>query len=180
MKRALVTFIVLGWALAGSASLSAQTATGKSHPGAPAQILSNPVTSTVQPKTTAATPASQDDISTALQAVVQFLQLRPDQQTVLGQLLQARQQALAPLLQGIAQREERLYQLLESGGTPPEIGLLAIEIHILQKQAAQVQQGFLSRWESFLDSDQQQRLQAARVAVSLQPIVPAFQLLRLL
>ena len=180
MKRLSAALLVFAWTLAGPATLFAQTATGKAHPGATGQNLANPVTNTVQPKTPGTTPALQDDISAALQAVVQFLQLRPDQQTVLGQLLQARQQALAPLLQGIAQREERLYQLLESGGTPAEIGLLAIEIHLLQKQAAQVQQGFVSRWESFLDYDQQQRLQAARVAVSLQPIVPAFQLLQLL
>lgn len=180
MKLFSVALLVFACALSGATILTAQTTTARPHPGAPAPALPNVVTSSTPQKTPAGASASPDDLSTALQAVVQFLQLRPDQQMVLGQLLQARQQALAPLLQGIAQRESRLYQLLDSGGTPPEIGILVIEIHILQKQAAQVQQDFVSRWESLLDSDQQQRLQAARVAVSLQPLVPAFQLLRLL
>jgi hypothetical protein len=123
---------------------------------------------------------SQDDITYALQAVAQFLQLTPDQQIVLGQLLQARQQALAPIQQGIGTLENQLEQLLESGGSPAAIGQLAIEIHALQKQAAQVQQSFLARWEGLLDPAQQQRLQTARVAATLQPLVPAFQLLQLL
>ena len=126
----------------------------------------------------AQTPTGTSYPATA--AVVQFLQLRPDQESVLGQLLQARQQTLTPILQAIAQREGQLHQLLESGGAPADIGRLAIEIHTLQKQAAQVQQDFLGRWESLLTPDQQQRLQTARVAARLQPIIPAFQLLQLL
>ena len=180
MKRLLVAIVVLGGTLAGSAALSAQTPTGTSYPATPAQTHSSAVNSTTQQKVATAALASQDATSAALQAVVQFLQLRPDQQTVLGQLLQARQQTLTPILQAIAQREGQLYQLFESGGTPADIGQLAIQIHTLQKQIAQVQQDFLGRWESLLTPDQQERLQNARVAASLQPISPAFQLLHLL
>jgi hypothetical protein len=71
------------------------------------------LSATQQPVATAAL-ASQDAISAALQAVVQFLQLRPDQETVRAQLLQARQETLPPILQAIAQRESQWYQLLES------------------------------------------------------------------
>src|SRR5262249_47557474 len=114
-----------------------------------------------------------------IQIVVQFLQLRPDQQQVFGQLLQARQTVVAPLLQGIQQRTQQLEVLLNSGGNPPEVGVLVIQIHGLQQQVAQAQQGFLANFANLLDTEQQQRLQAIKIAAQLQPILPAFQVLYL-
>jgi hypothetical protein len=114
-----------------------------------------------------------------IQIVVQFLQLRPDQVQELGQLLQARQAAVVPRLQGIQQRVQQLEALLNSGGNPAEVGILVIQIHALQQQVALVQQDFLSRFASLLDPEQQQRLEAVRLAAQLQPILPAFQQLYL-
>jgi hypothetical protein len=120
------------------------------------------------------------DAPSPLQIVVQFLQLQPAQQPIFGQLLQARQTAVAPLFQGIAQREQQLEALLTSGGNPSQIGILVIQIHSLQLQIVQAQQVFLANLANLLDPDQQQRLAAVRVAAQLQPVVPAFQLLQLL
>jgi hypothetical protein len=110
-----------------------------------------------------------------IQIVVQFLQLRPDQLQEFGQLLQARQAAVVPLLQGIQQRLQQLEALLNSGGSPANVGMLVIQIHTLQHQVAQVQQDFLSKFVSLLEPEQQQRLEAVRIAAQLQPIFPAFQ-----
>ncbi len=114
-----------------------------------------------------------------IQIVVQFLQLRPDQVHEFEQLLQARQAAVAPLLQGIQQNVQQLEALLNSGGSAADVGMWVIQIHALQQRVAQVQQDFLSKFVNLLDSEQQQRLEAVRIAAQLQPILPAFQQLYL-
>ncbi len=114
-----------------------------------------------------------------IQVVAAFLQLRPDQLDQFGQLLQARQVAVVPLLAEIQQRVKQLEGLLNSGGSPPEIGVLVIQIHMLQQRVAQVQQDFLSGFVSLLDPDQRQRLQTVGIAAQLQPVLPAFQQLYL-
>ncbi|GAC1677956.1 MAG: hypothetical protein PVS2B2_14730 [Candidatus Acidiferrum sp.] len=114
-----------------------------------------------------------------VQIVVQFLQLRPDQVQEFGQLLQSRQAAVVPLLQGIQQRVQQLEALLNSGNNPAGVGMLVIQIHLLQQQVAQVQQDFLSKFVNLLDPEQQQRLDAVRIAAQLQPFLPAFQQLYL-
>lgn len=125
-----------------------------------------------QVQTTQVQPGAQE--ATPLQAVAEFLQLQPDQVNELGQLLQARQSALVPLLQTAQPLIQQLGNLLNSGGNPAQVGILVIQIHGLQKQMAQVQQGFLSRFAAILDSEQAQKLQAVQIAVQLQPILPAF------
>jgi hypothetical protein len=125
------------------------------------------------------TIAGNGEAPSPIQIVVQFLQLRPDQAHEFGQLLQARQAAVVPLLQGIQQRVQQLEPLLNSGGSPPDVGILVIQIHTLQHQIAQVQQDFLLKFVNLLDPEQQQRLEAVRIAAQLQPILPAFQQLYL-
>jgi hypothetical protein len=123
------------------------------------------------------TPTLQGDgdAPSPLQIVVQFLQLRPDQQQELGQLLVARQTAATPLLVTIQQKSQQLEKLLNSGGNPPGVGVLVIQIHSLQTQVAKVQQSFLTQFVSLLDTDQQQLLQAVGIAAQLQPVLPAFE-----
>ncbi len=180
MRRALSQVVVLALVFANAGFLHAKMRTGKLASFLPAQDLPGlGITRTLE-KAQARVTDGGDDPSNAVQAVVKFLQLRGDQVEILGQLLQARQEAEAPLLEAIAEREKRLRELLESGGMPPEIGQLVIEIHALQKQVAQVQQSFLANWENSLDPEQRQRLNAVRQAAQLQPIVPAFQQLQLL
>jgi hypothetical protein len=111
--------------------------------------------------------------------VVQFLQLNQVQAQEFAQLLQARQAAVTPLLQAIQQLTQQLEALLKSGGSPQQVGTVVIQIYGLQQQVAQVQQSFLTNFTNLLSPDQQQRLQAVRIAEQLQPILPAFQQLYL-
>ncbi len=80
---------------------------------------------------------------------------------------------------GVQQRVQLLEALLNSGGNPANVGMLVIQIHTLQQQVAQAQQDFLSKFMNLLDLEQQQRLEAIRIAAQLQPILPAFQQLYL-
>ncbi len=130
-------------------------------------------------QTQTTTIARNGEAPSPIQIVAQFLQLRPDQVQEFGQLLQARQAAVVPLLQGIQQRVQQLEALLNSGGSPADVGMLVIQIHTLQQQVAQVQQDFLSKFVNLLDPEQQQRLETVRIAAQLQPILPAFQQLYL-
>jgi hypothetical protein len=123
--------------------------------------------------------AGNGEAPSPIQIVVQFLQLRPDQVQEFGQLLQARQAAVVPLLQGIQQRVPQLEALLNAGGSPAAVGMLVIQIHMLQQQVSQAQQDFLSKFVNLLDPEQQQRLEAVGIAAQLQPILPAFQQLYL-
>jgi len=125
------------------------------------------------------TIAGNGEAPSPIQIVAQFLQLRPDEVQELGQLLKARQAAVVPLLQGIQQRVQQLEALLNSGGSPADVGMLVIQIHTLQQQVAQEQQDFLSNFVNLLAPEQQQRLEAVRIAAQLQPILPAFQQLYL-
>jgi hypothetical protein len=112
--------------------------------------------------------------------VAHFLGLRPDQLPLLEQALRERQQTLAPILQGIAMREQRIRELIATGGSPAEIGVLVVQIHQLRQAAEAAQAVFLSRVESLLDAEQRARWQQVRVAARLQPVVPAFQALQML
>ena len=116
----------------------------------------------------------------AIQVVAGFLSLSSDQGQAFRALLRARQQAEAPLLQAIAERERRIQELLDSGGDPAEIGGLVVEIHRLRQGVAQVQADFLARFGALLSPDQRQRWSAVQMAQRLQPILPAFLTLRLL
>ena len=112
--------------------------------------------------------------------VARFLHLAPEQAQALGQLLQARQATLAPILQQIALREQRIRELVAAGGNPAEIGTLMLQVHQLQQAAAAAQAQFLTAFAGLLDDDQRRQWEGARVAVQLQPILPAFQALQLL
>jgi hypothetical protein len=112
--------------------------------------------------------------------VAHFLGLTPEQAPLLVQALGEREQALGPILQGIAMREQRIRELIATGGSPAEIGVLVVQIHQLRQQAENAQAVFLARVEAFLDPEQRVRWQQVRLAARLQPVVPAFQALRML
>jgi Spy/CpxP family protein refolding chaperone len=112
--------------------------------------------------------------------VAQFLLLAPEQVQALGQLLQEREQALAPIQQEIAAREQLIEQLIASGGDPAEIGQLVVEVHQLRQAAQAVQAQFLSGFQSLLNDAQRQQWAQVQMAARLQPVVPAFVALGLL
>jgi hypothetical protein len=122
----------------------------------------------------ATVPQSNGDL-TPLQVVAEFLQLQPAQITELGQFLQTRQATLAPLVQTLQALTQRLGILLNSGGSPAQVGAVVIQIHAVQQQVVQAQQTFLTQFTAILDAEQLQKLQAVQIAAQLQPILPAFE-----
>jgi Spy/CpxP family protein refolding chaperone len=114
-----------------------------------------------------------------LAVVAQFLTLAPEQVQAVGQLLQERDQALAPIHQQIAMREQLIEQLLASGGDPAEIGQLVVEVHQLRQTEQAVQEQFLAGFQSVLSEPQRQRWAQVQMAAQLQPVLPAFVALRL-
>src|SRR5204862_7325940 len=107
-----------------------------------------------------------------LAVVAQFLTLAPEQVQAVAQLLQQREQALAPIQQQIAAREQQIAQLLASGGDPAAIAQLMIEVYQLRQAAQGVQAQFLAGFASVLTEPQRQRWVQARMAAQLQPVVP--------
>jgi hypothetical protein len=165
--------------LLGSTMLSAQTpAVNSSAAAVPANLSKQNVATMLQQlQPTAADAAS--DAPSPLQIVVQFLQLQPAQEPLFGELLQARQTTVTPLFQAIAQKEQQVQALLNSGGNPAQVGILVTQIYALQHQIVQTQEVFLANLANLLDADQKQRLAEVAVAAQLQPVLPAFQALQL-
>jgi hypothetical protein len=179
MKHTGLVIALLGMVIGSANMLHAQTPAPKTAPVVSVPDLSKLSIGNILEQMQTTTIAGSSDAPSPIQVVAQFLQLRPDQEQQFGQLLQARQAAVVPLLQGIQQRVQQLQALLDSGGNPADVGMIVIQIHALQRQVAQQQQDFLSKFVSLLGPEQQQRLEAVRIAAQLQPILPAFQQLYL-
>jgi hypothetical protein len=175
MKQTRFVVALLSMVIGSANMLHAQKPTPKSGPVVSVPDFSKLSIGKMLEQMQTTTIEGNGEAPSPIQIVVQFLQLRPDQVQEFGQLLQARQAAVVPLLQGIQQRLQQLEALLNSGGSPAGVGMLVIQIHTLQQQVAQVQQDFLSKFVNLLDPEQQQRLEAVRIAAQLQTILPAFQ-----
>jgi hypothetical protein len=180
MKQTRFAIALLSMVIGSVDMLHAQKPTPQTGPVISVSDLSKLSIGNILEQMQTTTIAANGEAPSPIQIVVQFLQLGPDQAQEFGQLLQARQAAVVPLLQGIQQQEQQLEALLNSGGSAADVGMLVIQIHTLQQQAAQAQQDFLSKFGSLLDPEQQQQLEAARSAAQLQSILPAFQQLDLL
>jgi hypothetical protein len=175
MKKTGFAFALLAIFLMSCSQALAQKPAAKLTPVAPAPDLSKlNIEKILQQVQTTKVQASTEETS-PLQVVAEFLQLRPGQVSELEQLLQARQAALVPLFQHAQALVQQLGILLNTGGNPAQVGILVIQIHVLQQQMGQVQQSFLSDFVATLDTDQLQKLQAVQIAAQLQPILPAFQ-----
>jgi hypothetical protein len=175
MKKTAIAFASLAMLLMNCNTAQAQKPALKSAPVTIAPDLTrlNIEKMLQQVQTTNVQPSAQE--ATPLHVVAEFLQLQPGQVNTLEQLLQARQAALVPLFQTAQTLTQQLTVLLNSGGNPAQVGILVIQIHALQQQMAQAQQGFLTQFVAILDAEQLQKLQAVQIAAHLQPILPAFQ-----
>jgi len=175
MKKTGIAFAVLAMILVSCEGAHAQKPAPKSAPVTIAPDLTKLNIEKIlqQVQTTNVQPSAQE--TSPLQVVAEFLQLRPGQVSELEQLLRARQAALVPLFQTAQSLIQQLGNLLNSGGSPAQVGVLVIQIHALQQQMAQAQQSFLTQFVAILDTEQLQKLQAVQIAAQLQPILPAFQ-----
>src|SRR5215471_6221764 len=173
MKKIAIAFALL--ATLHVCTASAQTSGSKSQTITSAPDLSKLSIEKILQQLQTTKPQSSSDETSPLEVVAAFLQLTPGQTGELGQLLQARQAKLVPLLQAVQTLTQQLGVLLNSGANPVQVGAVVIQIHTLQMQATQAQQAFLTQFAAILDSGQLQKLQAVQVAAQLQPILPAFQ-----
>jgi hypothetical protein len=179
MKRIRFLVALLSMVIGSANLLHAQKPAPKSGPVAPVPDLSKLSIGKVLEGMQTTLIGENGQTPSPIDVVVQFLQLSPGQAQEFVQLLQARQATVTPLLQQIQQLTQQLQTLLNSGGGPPAVGAVVIQIYRLQQQVAQVQQNFLTNFMNLLDPEQQQRLDAVRIAEQLQPILPAFQQLYL-
>jgi hypothetical protein len=175
MKKTGIAFAVIAIILMTCGGAHAQNLAPKSAPVTTAPDLTKLNIEKIlqQLQTTKFQPGAQE--TSPLQVVAEFLQLRSGQVSELEQLLQERQATLVPLFQKAQALIYQLGNLLNSGGNPAQVGVLVIQIHALQQQMAQAQQGFLTQFVAILDPEQLRKLQALQIAAQLQPILPAFQ-----
>lgn len=175
MKRSAIVFALLITLLMTCAGISAQTSDRKMPVTTSAPDLSKLNVEKILQQLQTIKPQVNADETSPLQVIAEFLQLTPSQVTELGQLLQARQAKLIPLVQAAQALSQQLGNSLNSGASPAQVGAVVIQIHALQQQAAQAQQAFLTQFTAILTADQLQRLQAVQIAAQLQPILPYFQ-----
>lgn len=179
MKQPRFAIMLLSMVIGSGNMLHAQRPTQTTGPAVSVPDLSKLSVGNILEQLQTTTIGWNSDAPSPIQSVAQFLQLQPDQAQEFAQLLLARQAAVAPLLQEIQQRVQQLEALLSASGSPAEVGILVIQIHALQQQVALAQQDFLSKFVNLLDPEQEQRLEAVRIAAQLQPVLPAFQQLNL-
>ncbi len=112
--------------------------------------------------------------------VASFLGFTETQAAQFGDLLGLFQTTLHGLQEQIAARQAQLEVLLDQPNPDPAIvGGLFLQIHSLQRQVAQVIQGFQRQFASLLTDEQRQKVQAVTQASQLQPVVGAFVVLYL-
>lgn len=175
MKKTLILFFLLATSLVTCAGISAQTLGPKLPVTNSAPDLSKLSVEKILQQLQAPNPQVNADETSPLQVVAEFLQLTPSQVSELGQLLQARQAKLVPLVQTVQGLTQQLSNLLNSGANAAQVGAVVIQIHALEQQAAQTQQAFLAQFTAILAADQLQRLQAVQIAAQLQAVLPYFQ-----
>jgi hypothetical protein len=175
MKKTGFAFALLAILLVGSSAALAQKPAAKPAPAVPIPDLGKLDIGKILEQVQTAKIQANAEATSPLQVVAEFLQLRPGQASELGQLLEARQAAIVPLLQTAQSLTQQLGILLNTGGNPVQVGVLVIHLHALQQQIGQSQQSFLSHFVAILDAEQAQKLQAVEIAAQLQPILPAFQ-----
>src|ERR1700682_4223201 len=139
MKQTRFVVALLGMVIGSANLLHAQKPIPKSFPGGSVPDLAKLSIGKMLEQMQATTIEGNGEAPSPIQIVVQFLQLRPEQVQEFAQMLQARQAAFGPLLEGIQQRVQQLEALLNSGGSPADVGMLVIQIHTLQQQVARVQ-----------------------------------------
>lgn len=107
--------------------------------------------------------------------VASFLGFTETQAAQFGDLLALFQATLHGLQEQIAARQAQLSVLLDQPNPDPAIvGSLFLQIHTLERQVAQVIQGFQSQFTSLLTDEQRQKVQAVTQVSLLQSVVGAF------
>jgi Spy/CpxP family protein refolding chaperone len=111
-----------------------------------------------------------------VQVLTRFLQLTEQQIADLRALLEARKDVVEPLMKQIPEMDRELRDLLNSANPDPAaVGRVTIAIHDLRRQADEARKDFAARFEALLTAEQKPRLNTARQAARLQPVVGALR-----
>lgn len=96
------------------------------------------------------------------------LNLSDSQVVNLIQLQQQKGQALQPLAQQVAARQQKIQQMLEAGPDPAAVGQLFIEITVISKQIQEVSANFQQQAMAVLSADQRTQVQSLAPVLKLQ------------
>jgi len=108
-------------------------------------------------------------------AVINFLQLDPDQVDAWDVLWADHRASEEPLIQQIADIQALIDDLFATGAPDPaELGLLVIERHDLGEELVDVHRVYLQGFQDLLDEEQLRRLEQIRTAERIQRWIPAF------
>jgi len=111
-----------------------------------------------------------------VQVLARFLQLTEQQAADLRALLEARKDIVEPLMKQIPEKEKELPDLLNSASPEPAaVGRVTIAIHDLRRQVDEARKDFAAGFEALLSAEQKTRVNAARQAARLQPVVGALR-----
>ena len=112
----------------------------------------------------------------ARHAVINFLEMGPDQVAAWDVLWAEHRDAERPLKQQIADVQAAIDDLFAAGvPDPAELGLLVIERRDLGDALIDVHVIYIDGFENLLDPEQIDRLDGIRIADRIQPWIPAFK-----
>ena len=112
----------------------------------------------------------------ARHAVINFLDLGPDQVDAWDVLWADHRAAEQPLRQSIADIQALIEDIFASGAPDPtELGLLMIERRDLGEALIDVHVIYVEGFEALLDEEQAHRLREIRIANRIQSWIPAFK-----
>ena len=116
-----------------------------------------------------------------LEVVAHVLSLSDEQVHALGTILQARNEAIRPVVAEIQAHEQALAQQLESASPDPQtVGRLMIEMRTIQQQVQRAVADSNAQFELTLTPEQRVRLEQIRGAAAASPVIPAFRAVGLL
>lgn len=124
----------------------------------------------------AQTPDPGQGPGPAEQVVAHFLQLTPEQLDTWHGLIEAREEAAAPLREALADVQAQLDELFaQEDPDPAAVGELVLERRDLGEALAEVHRTYVDGFEAMLDESQMDRLRFVRGAAMIQDVIPAFQ-----
>lgn len=116
------------------------------------------------------------DVPPPIAAVATVLQLNEDQLHALVTMIDARDNAVRPLMMQLQQHGQALDQALKTpDADPATIGQLLLEARALEGKIGEVRQQAAAQFEQVLTPDQVARLHHIRDAAALSDVVNAFR-----
>ncbi len=131
-----------------------------------------------------AVPVFADDpcvVGRSHEAIVNFLQMTPDQVSQWDALIADRETVVTPLRDQLDAVKQQLAELLSGPDPDPtEVGNLTIQAHDLGQQIRAANQTYIDGFEGMLNEEQTGKLGLVRHADQVRPLLPAFRLFGLI